>query len=153
MQQIDPNIGAALRQARDFLTHEHSLFKTLNIEPLLIGRGKVSFGVDLPAEFAGPDGAIHGALLSIILDSIMGITVFTVLEKLTPIATVNLRTDYLHKAEPNTRIVCSTECVHYEDEIARVAGDVKRQTDNQALATGFAAFMVGTRGSSPGSRL
>lgn len=152
-RDINPAIGAMMRQARDFLAHEHSLFATMNIEPVLIGRGKTSFGVDLPAEFAGPDGRIHSALLSIILDSMLGITVFTALDKLAPIATVNLRTDYLKAPEAGQRAICSAECFDVSHEIARVSGDLRLEDDGELLAVASGAFMVGTRGPAPGSRL
>ncbi len=152
-RDINPAIGAMMRQARDFLAHEHSLFATLNIEPLLIGRGKTSFGVDLPAAFTGPDGKVHGSLLTIILDSMLGITVFTALEKLTPIATVNLRTDYLKSADAGARAVCSAECIDVTKEIARVNGELRLEGDGALLAIASGAFMVGTRGPAAGSRL
>ncbi len=150
---INPAIGAMMRQARDFLAHEHSLFASLNIEPLLIGRGKTSFGVDLPAAFAGPDGKVHGTLFTIILDSILGITVFTALEQLTPIATVNLRTDYIGAADAGARAVCTAACIDVSGEIARVSGELRLERDNALLAVASGAFMVGTRGPAAGSRL
>lgn len=150
---INPAIGAILRQARDFLTHEHSLFATLNIDPVLIGRGKASFGVDLPAAFAGPDGKVHHSLMTIILDSILGITVFTALDQITPIATVNLRTDYFMAVNPGDRAVCTAECIDVTDEIARVRGTLQLDGSDDLLAVATGAFMVGTRGPALGSRL
>ncbi len=152
-RDINPAIGAMMRQARDFLAHEHSLFASLNIEPLLIGRGKTSFGVDLPTDFAGPDGKVHSTLLTIILDSMLGITVFTALEKLTPIATVNLRTDYLNTADAGARAVFSATCLDVSNEIARVSGELRLEEGDALLAVGSGAFMVGTRGATAGSRL
>ncbi len=152
-REINPAIGAMMRQARNFLAHEHSLFSTMNIEPVLIGRGKTSFGVDLPAAFAGPDGRVHSSLLTIILDSMLGITVFTALEKLAPIATVNLRTDYLATPEAGKRAVCSATCIDISNEIARVNGELRLEDNNELLAVASGAFMVGTRGPAPGSRL
>ena len=49
---------------------------------------------------AGADGKIHGGLYTIIIDSIFGLAVFTALEAVKPIATINLRTDYLGEALP-----------------------------------------------------
>ena len=71
--EINPAVGAMLKSARDWLMHEHSLFSTLNIEPILIGRGKATFAVDLPQSFAGADGSIHGGLMTIVIDSIFGL--------------------------------------------------------------------------------
>lgn len=152
-RDINPAVGKLLASARDMLMHEHSLFGSLGLEPILIGRGKASFGVDLPADFAGADGKVHGSLLTLIMDSIFGITVFTSLDVIKPIATVNLRADYLDHATPGGRAVCAAECVAVRDEIAYVEGEMRSQGDDRLLARGSGAFMVGTRGAAPGSRL
>lgn len=150
---ISPTIGAMLKSARDWLTHEHSLFKSLNLEPMLIGKGRATFAVDLPENFASAEGVIHGGLMTIIMDSIFGLTVFTALEELKPIATINLRTDYIADADPGARVICTAACEHIRGDVAHVSGDIKSHESNVLLATGSGAFMVGTRGLSKGSRL
>ena len=151
--EINPAIGAMLKNARDWLTHEHSLFRTLNLEPLLIGKGKATFAVDLPEDFSNAEGAVHGGLLTIIMDSIFGLSVFTALDKLKPIATINLRSDYLADAIPGARVVCHADCYCVVDEVAFVTGNVTVKETGLLLASGSGAFMVGTRGLSKGSRL
>ena len=151
--EINPAIGAMLKNARDWLTHEHSLFRTLNLEPLLIGKGKATFAVDLPENFAGANDAIHGGLLTIIMDSIFGLCVFTALDKLKPIATINLRSDYLADAEPGERVICDADCVQIIDEVAFVTGKVTVKDTGRLLASGSGAFMVGTRSLTKVSRL
>jgi uncharacterized protein (TIGR00369 family) len=151
--QIHPSIGAMLNNARDWLTHEHSLFQSLNLEPSLLGKGKATFVMDLPEAFTGAEGVIHGGLMTIIMDSIFGLTVFTALEELKPIATINLRIDYIATAEAGARTVCAAHCIAVNDDIAYVSGDLKIEDDGRLLATGAGAFMVGTRGPVKGSRL
>jgi len=151
--EINPAIGAMLKNARDWLTHEHSLFRTLDLEPMLIGKGKATFAVDLPKDFAGAGGAIHGGLLTIVMDSIFGLCVFTALDKLKPIATINLRSDYLADATPGERVICSADCTKILDEVAFVTGKVTAINSGLLLASGSGAFMVGTRGISKVSRL
>jgi acyl-coenzyme A thioesterase PaaI-like protein len=150
---INPAIGAMLRSARDFLAHEHSLFRSLELKPILIGKGKATFAIALPKKFAGPGGAIHGGLYTIILDSIFGLTVFTALEEVKPIATINLRTDYLGDASPGARAVCAAECEQVRDDIAYVSGRLMLESGGGLLATGAGAFMVGTKGPIRGMRL
>ncbi len=151
--EINPAIGAMLNTARDWLTHEHSLFRSLNLEPVLIGKGKATFEVDLPNDFASASGTVHGGLMTIIIDSIFGLAVFTALEELKPIATVNLRLDYISEADPGERAVCAATCMTINDEVAFVSGDLRTHHDSRLLASGAGAFMVGTRGLSKGSRL
>lgn len=142
-----------LRSARDWLTHEHSLFKDLNLEPILIGKGKATFAVDLPDAFCDRDGRIHGGLYTIIMDSIFGLSVFTALEEIKPIATINLRSDYLETANAGDRVICACECVNVRGDIAYVSGDLRDNKSGVRLAAGSGAFMVGTRGPAKGSRL
>lgn len=151
--EISPVIAGMLKSAREFLAHEHSLFRSLRLSPVLIGRGKMSFSMELPAAFAADDDGVHEGLHTIILDSIMGLTVFTVIEEFKPIATVNLRTDHLRRAKPGARAVCACECVALVDEIAHVTGRLAEENSQTLLSTGTGAFMVGTRGPVKGSRL
>ena len=151
--EINPTIGAMLKSARDWLTHEHSLFRSLNLEPILIGKGRATFAVDLPAAFADADGTVHPSLMTIIMDSVFGLSVFTALEQMKPIATINLRADYISNATAGIRVICMSECNDIHSDVAYVSGDVKTLDDNRLLATGTGTFMVGTRSTSKGSRL
>lgn len=150
---INPAIGAMLKNAHDMLTHEHSLFRSLGLKPVLIGRGKATFALDAPADFGDGSGAVHGGLMTIVMDSIFGLTVFTALDEIKPIATINLRTDYLGEVAAGARVVCACECVDIRDEVAFVAGRITREDDGRLIATGAGAFMVGVRGQLKGSRL
>jgi len=150
---INPAIGAMLMSARDWLTHEHSLFRSLNLDPILLGKGQATFAVDLPASFANAQGVIHGGLMTIIMDSIFGLTVFTALEEMKPIATINLRSDYISDAKIGDRVLCAAKCVKVRNDVAYVSGEIKTHDTSSLLATGSGAFMVGTRSRTKGSRL
>ncbi len=148
---IDPDVGARLAKARAWLSHEHSLFRSLNLKPITIKKGKAVFSMDLPDTFADAHGGVHGGLKTIILDSIFGLTVFTTLSELAPIATINLHTDYLNKAKPGMRAICAAECTAQRDDVTYVSGDLKLEETGALLATGAGVFMVGTHGLANGS--
>jgi acyl-coenzyme A thioesterase PaaI-like protein len=155
---INPAIGALLSSARDFLAHEHSLFNSLGLTPLLIGRGKASFSLDHPHEFADCNGDIHGGFCTIVLDSIFGISVFTALDELKPVATINLRTDMVGTAKAGGRAVCAVVCEGQAGDVSYVTGRLTREEDGGLIALGAGAFIVGARGpvapgSTSGSRL
>ena len=151
--EINPAIGAMLSSARDWLLHEHSLFQSLDIRPVLIGRNKATFSVLLPEDFLNADGKIHGGLLTIIMDSIFGMAAFTALDELKPIATINLRTDYLADIVAGGRVTCAAECVRLRGDIAYVAGDLRDETSGTIIATGSGSFIIGTRSQTKESRL
>ncbi|MEL7487416.1 MAG: PaaI family thioesterase, partial [Pseudomonadota bacterium] len=118
-----------------------------------IGAGETRFSLDLNPEFDDGDGKIHSGLMTIILDSIFGITVLTALEALQPIATINLRTDFLGDAGIGARAVCDAKCVAIRNDVATVRGALTREADGALLASAAGAFMVGTRGATKASRL
>lgn len=151
--QINPAIGAMLKSASDWLLHEHSLFQTLKLKPVLIGRNQATFSVYLPDDFIGTDGKIHGGLLTIIMDSIFGLAAFTALDELKPIATINLRTNYIGDVAPGGRVTCAAECICLRDEVAHVEGKLTEEETGRLIATSSGAFMVGTRGPNKESRL
>ena len=147
-EKINPAVAGMLKSAGDWLLHEHSLFKTLGLKPLLIGRGQATFSVFLPEEFADNTGRIHGGLLTIIMDSIFGLCVFTMLDEVKPIATINLRTDYMAHVAPGGRVVCACECRTLRGDVAYVAGDLKEEDSGALIAAASGAFMIGTRSAS-----
>ncbi len=149
---INPAVGGMLRAAREMLSHEHSVFRALNLEPLMLGVGRSRFALDLPADFAS-DGSIHSGMLSMVLDSIMGMTVFTALKEIKPIATINLKTDYLRAAPAGGRVVCHADCHAMRDDVAYVRGAIAAPDDAYEIAVAIGAFMIGTRAREKGSRL
>jgi len=151
--EISPAIRAMLRSARDMLRHEHSLLGSLGIEAVEVAAGRTIFALDLPEKFSDGAGAIHGGFLTIVLDSLFGLTVFTALAEFKPIATINLRTDYLGAARVGERILCESVCEAVAGEVAYVTGRILRMQDKAVIATGAGAFMVGTRGPKQESRL
>lgn len=143
---INPAIAAMLRSARDFLMHEQSLFRSLGLKAQLIGAGRATFSFDLPAAFDDGTGCAHGGLMTIVLDSIFGLAVFTALEELKPIATISLRTDTISPLAVGARAVCAAECIGRDRDVAYVQGRITAERDGRLAATGSGAFMVGTSG-------
>lgn len=151
--ELNPAIRAMLRAARDMLRHEHSLLGSLAFKPLLLGAGKTSFALDLPERFGDGAGVVHGGFLTVVLDSLFGLTVFTAMEEFKPIATINLRTDHINSVPTGTRVVCDSVCEGVRNEVAYVTGRLFVEADKSLVALGSGAFMVGTRGPAKGSRL
>lgn len=150
---INPAVGAMLKTARDWLLTEHALFQTLDLKPLLIGRNKATFSVFLPDDFCDARGKVHGALLTLIMDSIFGLAAFTALDELKPVATINLRSDYLGDIDPGGRVICAAECTELRGDIAHVAGQLCDAATNRPIATGAGAFIIGSRSPGRESRL
>ena len=89
---------------------------------------------------------VHRGTLTLLLDSIFGLTLLSHLRELRPIATVNLKTDYLTPVNTGTDILCMASCFHVENNIARLRGSVKDATSGALLASATATFMTNTAG-------
>ena len=143
--QFDPTVSAMLRGVRDFLVHEHSIFKIFDLKATSLARGAVSFSARLPEGFDDAHGCVHGGLITLALDSIYGLCVFTALEKLQPIATITLHTDYFAAAKAGAHVSISAERRRIRGDIAYIDGAIKNEASGETIAVANGAFMIGTR--------
>jgi len=134
------------------LSHEHSIFRSLDLKPLALGVGHSRLELNLSADFAEGE-EIQSGMLTMVLDSIMGMTVFTALQDLKPIATINLKTNYLRAAGLDERVICEATCHTIRDDVAFVNGVISSVNSKEEIATAIGAFMIGTKGREKGSRL
>jgi len=137
-----------LAGARHFFTEEHPLFARFHIDPLAVGEGEVTISAGLDEVFCHvpESNEIFGGAMAIILDTVLGFSVVTRLKDLVPIATINLRTDYVAKAVSGTKIRCHAHCYSRRDSVAFVRGEVTCFQTGETLATALGTFMIGTRG-------
>ncbi|MEO1312129.1 MAG: PaaI family thioesterase, partial [Pseudomonadota bacterium] len=146
---LTPEQQELLDGARKFFADAHPLFGLLAFEPRKVSRGELEIAATLSEDFRQLDGAaeVHGGLLTIILDSVMGFSVFTALDELKPVATINLRSDYVTLPQVDENVLCTAVCETVRDEVAYVNGEV-RSMSGDLYARGAGTFMVGTRGPS-----
>ncbi len=151
---LTPEQQALLDGARKFFADAHPLFGLLGFEPREVSRGSLTVAARLSEDFRQLDGEpqVHGGLLTIILDSIMGFSVYTALDDLKPVATINLRSDYVSLPRTDEEVICAARCETVRDDVAYVAGEI-RSADGELYARGSGAFMVGTRGPKFGTSL
>jgi len=138
---------ALLDGARKFFADAHPLFGMLNLRPEAVARGRLEIAATLTDDFRQIDDEpqVHGGVLTVLLDSIFGFSVYTSLDDLKPIATINLRTDYIRLPEVGDEVVCRARTERIRDDVAYVSGDLVAR-DGELLARGAGAFMIGTRG-------
>lgn len=136
--------------ARTFFSDSHPLFHSLGMRPLAVKKDGVSVSCLPDDSFrAGKnDQYLHSGVLTIILDSVFGIAVFARLQDLRPIATINLKMEYIKPLTANALIKCTANCYAVRGNIGHVRGEISDAQSNQILATATAAFMIGTLGPS-----
>jgi len=142
-EALAPGILSVFEGMRKTFKSEHPLFGRLNTRPVSASRGKLVVELT-PSEDFLHDGAIHSGLMTILLDTIMGASVWSRLESFTPIATINLQTDTQNHAHLGKVITCEAICEDICDDVAIARGRATSE-DGTLLATAAGTFIVGTR--------
>jgi uncharacterized protein (TIGR00369 family) len=103
-------------------------------------RLRVPYGPDLVGD---PDtGVVHGGVITGMLDHTCGMAVTGALRNPMPIATLDLRIDYMKPAEPGRDIIAEAECVKVGHEIAFVRGLAHQGSRDEPIALCTGAFML-----------
>jgi uncharacterized protein (TIGR00369 family) len=87
---------------------------------------------------------LHPGPLIVLADSCCGLAVATSLSERQPIATLDLRMDYLRRAGPGQDLHCETHCYRMTPSVAFVRGAVWQADPDQPVANVQAAFMLAT---------
>jgi uncharacterized protein (TIGR00369 family) len=90
-------------------------------------------------------GVVHGGVITGLLDQTSGGAVMGALREPMPIATLDLRIDYMKPATPGQAIIAECQCVKVTHEIAFVRGSAYHSdpADPIALCTGSFILMRG----------
>lgn len=123
-----------------------------------LGLQIVDFGPDfavmrLPYQqklVGNPDtGVLHGGAITALMDATSGAAVFMRQWSPVPIATLDLRIDYLRPATPNIDILARAECYRLTKSIAFTRAVAYHEADAEKLvASAAGAFMISTKGRS-----
>lgn len=92
---------------------------------------------------------IHPGCSSVLADTACGMAVGAAMAQLEPIATLDLRMDYLRPAPAQADLICHAHCYRLTRNIAFVRGEVLQGQSPDPVAVVNAAFM---RGTAPGRR-
>lgn len=95
-----------------------------------------------------PDtGVLHGGAITALLDATCGASVFMKLVAPLPIATLDLRIDYLKPATPPRDVFARAECFKLSRNVAFARATAYQSVDDP-IATAAATFMISTPGRS-----
>ena len=94
-----------------------------------------------------PDtGVLHGGVITTLIDSIAGFAVFASLDEMRPIATLDLRIDYLKPAPAGEDLFAYAHCYKVTRTIAFVRAVAYHRDRDDPIANTVATFMLGTPG-------
>jgi uncharacterized protein (TIGR00369 family) len=120
----------------------------LGIQILEMAPASVLFELPYDAKLVGnPDtGTLHGGAITALLDGASGAAVFAALETMVPIATLDLRIDYLRPAEPNRAVLARASCYKMTRNVAFTRAVAYHDDPADPIAHSVGTFMVSTRG-------
>jgi uncharacterized protein (TIGR00369 family) len=89
-------------------------------------------------------GVLHGGVITSLMDACCGAAVFMSLRKPMPIATLDLRIDYLRPASPHETVLARAECFKVTRNVAFVRGVAYHDDESRLIASAAGSFMLGT---------
>jgi uncharacterized protein (TIGR00369 family) len=93
-----------------------------------------------------PDtGVLHGGVITALLDACSGAAVFGALPRLMPIATLDLRIDYLRPAEPGREVVAHATCYKLTKNVAFTRAVAYHDDREHPIASSVGTFMLSTK--------
>lgn len=133
-------------QARAFSkTVPHN--EALGIEVIALDDAGVVLELPYDAKLVGnPDtGTLHGGAITALLDASSGIAVFAALPEPVPIATLDLRIDYLRPAEPGRAVLAKATCYKLTRNVAFTRAVAYHDDPHDAIAHAVGTFMLSTK--------
>ncbi|HEY4238563.1 MAG TPA: PaaI family thioesterase [Kofleriaceae bacterium] len=93
-----------------------------------------------------PDtGTLHGGAITALLDACSGGAVFAQLTGLVPIATLDLRIDYLRPADARRTVIASATCYKMTRNVAFTRAVAFHDSPDDPIAHSVGTFMLSTR--------
>lgn len=90
-------------------------------------------------------GVLHGGVVTALLDACSGAAVFSALPRLSPIATLDLRCDFLRPAEPRRELVARAECYRLTRNVAFTRAVAHHGDASAPVAAAAGTFMLSTK--------
>ncbi len=138
---------AKLKLARAFAASvPHN--RALGIDIVEFDHASVVFRLPYDAKLVGhPDtGTLHGGAITALLDGASGAAVFAALQDMVPIATLDLRIDYLRPAEAGKTVLARATCYKMTKHVAFTRAVAYHDDPENPIAHSVGTFMVSTRG-------
>lgn len=125
--------------------------QALGLDLVTLEKGRVTLSLPYDERLVGnpQTGTLHGGVITTLLDSAAGLSVFTVLDDIAPIATLDLRIDYLKPATPGRAVIGHAHCYRHTRNVAFVWGLAFHDDRDDPIAHCAASFMLATAGAPP----
>ena len=110
-----------------------------------IARGRCAAYIEHQPELVGDPsrGVLHGGVVTTLIDTTAGATVYASFPSSTPVATLDMRIDYLKPTESGKRLYASAELYRLTRQIAFVHASAYQDDPGNQVAHCAASFMTG----------
>lgn len=137
---INPDLLSILPQLASGSAHTHALgFAYEGLEGDVV-RLRVPYRADLVGD---PEtGVLAGGLVTALLDHVGGLAVWIAMDAFRPIATLDLRVDYMRAAEPGRDLLAQAQCYRLTPSIGFVRAWAFEDDPSDPVAAAQAAYMV-----------
>ena len=110
--------------------------------------GKASIHLEYQERLAAnPEtGVVHGGVISTLLDTVSGLRAMSAVSATTPVATLDLRIDYLKPARPGDAIIGEANCFKLTNSVAFVRGIAHHGDPEAPIAHSIGTFMLNASG-------
>jgi uncharacterized protein (TIGR00369 family) len=125
--------------------------RALGLRVVSMSSGDSVFELPYDLRLVGnPDtGVLHGGAITALLDAASGAAVFAALTEWVPIATLDLRIDYLKPAEPPRNVLAKATCYKLTRNVAFTRALAYHDDPDNPIASASGTFMLSTK---PGKR-
>lgn len=89
-------------------------------------------------------GALHGGVITVLMDSTCGAAAFMGLERPDAIATLDLRIDYMKPSSRGLPVICRARCYKRTRSVAFVRAFAFQDDESDPIAAATGTFMIGT---------
>lgn len=115
----------------------------MGIEAISAEDGGCVLALPYASERVGdPDsGVLHGGAVTALIDTAFGFAVFFRIQQFRPMATLDLRIDYLRPARPGAKVYTQSRCYKVTPELAFVRGCSYEDDASDPFASSVGAFM------------
>ena len=126
-------------------------FAALEMELLEMDVGYCRMQMPYHAAIVGdPDtGCVHGGVVTTLLDSVGGLCVIAQLQRMQPVATLDLRIDYLKPATPRSHLLAEARVERMTRTVAFVSGLAYQDRPESPIARATASFILESAGARP----
>ncbi len=121
--------------------------RALGIQVLEVAGGEARFELPYDPKLVGnaDTGVLHGGAITALLDGTSGAAVFSALEELVPIATLDLRIDYLRPADAGRTVHAHATCYKMTRNVAFTRAVAYHDDPDDPIAHSVGTFMLSTR--------